>query len=74
MLSLATSLVFGSALLGTVSSSVIEARDCTVKNYGPFRLYVAPTDGGDPKPVKLVDLYTPRPTNDTISVLSVGVR
>jgi hypothetical protein len=44
---------------------------CKKDDYGPFRLYAAPVDGGDWEQVKLIDLYTPRPTNDTIQAPSV---
>ncbi|KAG8804544.1 hypothetical protein FRC17_005936, partial [Serendipita sp. 399] len=43
---------------------------CKKPDYGPFRLYAAPVDPKiDWLPLSLRDLYTPRPTNDTISSL-----
>ncbi|CAG8655652.1 12535_t:CDS:2 [Acaulospora colombiana] len=46
---------------------------CKKKSYGPFRLYAAPagSSGEDWVLLKLIDLYTPRPTNDTIQALSI---
>jgi hypothetical protein len=69
-------------LLGSLLTSVghavaapaeVAERDvaCEKDDYGPFKLYAAPVDGSNWEQVKLIDLYTPRPTNDTIQVLSV---
>ena len=46
---------------------------CNKKDFQAFRLYAAPADGSsdDWSLVKLIDLYTPRPTNDTFQALSV---
>ncbi|KAG8775780.1 hypothetical protein FRC16_004732 [Serendipita sp. 398] len=58
-----------------LDASVIEERaaaSCKKKDYGPFKLFIAPEDPQKEwLPVKLIDLYTPRPTNDTIRALSI---
>lgn len=70
----------GLALLSLVSTALAsplveleERAACKKKSYGAFKLYAAPV--GQPasewQQVKLIDLYTPRPLNDTISALSV---
>lgn len=58
---------------GSSSSSPLARKEiCEKPSYGPFRLYAWPNEkGADMQPVTLIDLYTPRPTNNTISVLSV---
>jgi hypothetical protein len=70
-------------LLGSLLTSVghavvapaeVAERDvaCEKDDYGPFKLYATPVDDSSNwEQVKLIDLYTPRPTNDTIQVLSV---
>lgn len=71
-----TSLVAALLLVANGVSStpveLVERAACNKKDYGPFRLYAAPVDGSDWQQVKLIDLYTPRPTNDTIQALSVS--
>lgn len=70
-----TSLIAALLLVANGVSStpveLVERAACNKKDYGPFRLYAAPVDGSDWQQVKLIDLYTPRPTNDTIQALSI---
>ncbi|KIM25893.1 hypothetical protein M408DRAFT_330894 [Serendipita vermifera MAFF 305830] len=52
---------------------LVERAACNKVDYGPFRLYAAPANDPTAEPLllKLIDLYTPRPTNDTIQALSI---
>ncbi len=73
-----TSLVAVVCVLATVVSAtpvdLVKRAACNKKDFGPFRLYAAPvgSSGDEWQLVKLIDLYTPRPTNDTIQALSVS--
>ncbi|KAG8816944.1 hypothetical protein FRC17_000126 [Serendipita sp. 399] len=64
-----------STIATPLDASIIEERaaaSCKKKDYGPFKLFIAPEDPQrEWLPVKLIDLYTPRPTNDTIHALSI---
>lgn len=72
-----TSLVAALLLVAnTVSATPVELEkraSCNKKDFQPFRIFAAPSGKSTDEwqQVKLIDLYTPRPTNDTIQVLSV---
>ena len=66
-------LILGRSIVAFPVNTEERAVRCEKDDYGPFLLYAAPADESSDEwqRVKLVDLYTPHPTNDTIQALSV---